>query len=97
MNHFFSTLIAAFFVAAFAYVMARINKMPSTIFLSAAVFPLIPGSNLYYMMYAATRGDSPMLHYETTTLFTTCLGIALGFLAFDAIVRYTTDIHKNLV
>lgn len=97
LNNFFATLFAASFVAAFAYVMARINKMPSTIFLTSAVMPLIPGSNLYYMMYAVTRSDSVMLKTETVTLLETCLGIALGFLVFDAIMRYTTDIHKNSI
>ncbi|MBE5906774.1 MAG: threonine/serine exporter family protein [Lachnospiraceae bacterium] len=94
---FFSTLLAACFVAAFAYVMARVNKMPSTIFLTATVMPLIPGSNLYYMMYAVTRSDSAMLRSETITLLQTCLAIALGFLVFDAVMRYTTDIHKSSI
>ncbi|SFQ15546.1 Uncharacterized membrane protein YjjP, DUF1212 family [Lachnospiraceae bacterium XBB1006] len=96
-SNFFATLVAACFVAAFAFVMARFNKMPSTIFLTSAVMPLIPGSNLYYMMYAVTRSDSAMLRLETVTLLQTCLGIALGFLVFDAIMRYTTDIHKNSI
>lgn len=96
-DSFFATLAAACFVAAFAYVMARLNKMPSTIFLTSAVMPLIPGSNLYYMMYAVTRSDSAMLRTETVTLLQTCLAIALGFLVFDAIMRYTTDIHKNSI
>ncbi|MBE5902308.1 MAG: threonine/serine exporter family protein [Lachnospiraceae bacterium] len=96
-DNFFSTLVAACFVAAFAYVMARRNKMPSTIFLTSAVMPLIPGSNLYYMMYAVTRSDSALLKSETVTLLETCLAIALGFLVFDAVMRYTSDIPKNSI
>ena len=71
--------------------------MPSTVFLSSTVIPLIPGPNLYYMMYAVTRGDSAMLRSETVVLLETCLGIALGFLVFDAIMRYTSDLYKNSI
>ncbi len=97
MNNFYSTLIASCFVAAFAYVMARVNKMPSTVFLTSAIIPLIPGPNLYYMMYAVTKSDSVMLRTETIVLLETCLGIALGFLIFDAIMRYTSDLHNNSI
>ena len=97
MSNFVATLIGACYVAAFAYIMARIKKMPSTVFLSSTVIPLIPGPNLYYMMYAVTRGDSAMLRSETVVLLETCLGIALGFLVFDAIMRYTSDLYKNSI
>ncbi|MGN0169941.1 MAG: threonine/serine exporter ThrE family protein [Lachnospiraceae bacterium] len=96
-NNFISTLVGACFVAAFAYVMARVKKMPSTVFLSSTVIPLIPGPNLYYMMYAVTRNDSALLRSETVVLLETCLGIALGFLVFDAIMRYTSDLYKNSI
>ena len=50
-SYLFGMLLAAVFVGMYAFVMARINKAPSTIFLTASVFPLMPGANLYYMIF----------------------------------------------
>lgn len=44
-SNFLATLLASIFVAFYAFIMSRINKAPSTIFLTASVFPLIPGPN----------------------------------------------------
>ena len=78
-SNFLATLVAAIFVATYAFVMSRINKAPSTIFLTASVFPLIPGPNLYYMMYGCVTRDIPLAFSETVILLATCLAIAFGF------------------
>ncbi|MCR4955095.1 MAG: threonine/serine exporter family protein [Lachnospiraceae bacterium] len=91
---FFATLVAAMFVAAFAYVMARLNKVPATVFLSTTAIPLIPGPQLHYMMYAVVTSDSVLLKSSTHTLLVSCFGIALGFMFFDAFARYTTLLGK---
>lgn len=96
MRSFLATFFGACFVAAFAYVMSRVNKMPSTIFLATAVIPLLPAKNLYYMMYAVTMSDSALLRVETVALLKTCLGIALGFLVFDALMRYTMSMRQRI-
>lgn len=102
-SNFLATLIAAIFVAAYAFVMSRINKAPSTIFLTASVFPLIPGPNLYYMMYACVTRDITMAFNETIVLLATCLAIAFGFNIVDIATRsimnamkYDYHIRKNL-
>ena len=51
-NYFLATLVSAIFVAGYAQVMARVNKAPATIFQSVCAFPLVPGNNLYFVMYA---------------------------------------------
>lgn len=86
-SNFLATLIAAIFVAAYAFVMSRINKAPSTIFLTASVFPLIPGPNLYYMMYGCVTRDIPLAFSETVVLLATCLAIAFGFNIVDIVAR----------
>ena len=53
------------------------------IFLTAPVFPLIPGPNLYYMMYGCLTRDIPLAFNETVVLLATCLAIALGFNIVD--------------
>ena len=87
-SNFLATLTAAVFVAAYAQIMARVNKAPATIFLTASVFPLVPGPNLYYMMYGIVMEDYTMARSEALTLVLTCLGIALGFMVVEIINKY---------
>ena len=86
-SNFFATLMGAIFVALYAFIMSRVNKAPSTIFLTASVFPLIPGAALYYVMYGFVIQDYAMVQSQTFTLITTCLAIAFGFLIVDVVTR----------
>ena len=86
-SNFGATMAGAVFVAAYAFIMSRINKAPATIFLTASAFPLIPGPNLYYMMYGWVSADQAMARSETGILLETCLAIALGFLIVDVVSR----------
>lgn len=94
-SNFLATLVAAIFVAAYAFVMSRINKAPSTIFLTASVFPLIPGPNLYYMMYGCVTRDIPLAFSETVILLATCLAIAFGFNIVDIVARSIMNAMKH--
>lgn len=99
-SNFGATMAGAVFVAAYAFFMSRINKAPATIFLTASAFPLIPGPNLYYMMYGWVSADGGMAKQETNILLETCLAIALGFLIVDVVSRcvlYTMkkDVHTG--
>lgn len=87
-SNFISTLIGAIFVAEYSFIMSRINKAPATIFLTASVFPLIPGPNLYYMMYGLADNDFPFALEHTIVLFVTCLGIAFGYIAVNIFNKY---------
>ena len=86
-RNFLAPLLASIFVAFYAFIMSRINKAPSTIFLTASVFPLIPGPNLYYMMYGCVSRDMEMAFSETVVLLATCLAIAFGFIIVDVVSR----------
>lgn len=87
-SNFLATLVASMFVGFYAFIMSRINRAPSTIFLTASVFPLIPGPNLYYMMYGCVSRDAEMAVSETIVLIATCLAIAFGFIIVDMASRY---------
>ena len=93
-SNFVATLIAAVFVAFYAFVMSRVNKAPSTIFLTASVFPLIPGPNLFYMMYGFASKDYAMVVAETIVLLETCLAIAFGFNIVDILTRSIANFMK---
>ena len=86
-SNFFATLMGAVFVALYAFAMSRLMRVASTIFLTASVFPLIPGAALYYTMYGFVTQDYNMGMQQGFALITTCLGIAFGFLIVDVITR----------
>ena len=87
-SNFLATLVGSIFVAAYAQVMARVNKAPATIFQTICVFPLVPGPNLYYMMYCIVMEEHEAAVSEALTLIVTCLGIALGFIVVEILNKY---------
>jgi len=87
-SYFWGNLTAAFFVAVYAEIMARVNKAPATIFLTASAVPLIPGSNLYKMMFAIVSQDAATATQNGTTALVIALAISLGFVAVAVINRY---------
>lgn len=95
-SNFQSTLFGAIFVAIFAQIMARVNRAPATIFLCVCVFPLVPGPNLYYMMYYLVMENYKVAKEEALTLVLTCVGIALGFIVVDIFNKYIVIIFKRL-
>ena len=94
-SNFQATLIASVFVAIYAQIMARVNRAPATIFLTVCVFPLVPGPNLYYMMYYIVMEDLKVAKEEALTLLLTCLGIALGFIVVEIFNKYVMIMYKK--
>ena len=68
-NNFSAIVAASCFVAGYAFIMSRIDHAPSTVFLTASVFPLMPGARLYYLMYGVVSRN----FYNGSR---TCTGIA---------------------
>ena len=69
-GNFIPYFVASIFVAIYAEVMARVNRAPATIFLTAAAVPLLPGGSLYYKrrrVYARRkrqrRGDHSPVYF----------------------------------
>lgn len=87
-GNFEATLVGAIFVGLYAQVMARVNKAPATIFQTICAFPLVPGPNLYYMMYGIVMEMHDVARSEAFTLVETCLGIALGFIVVEILDKY---------
>ena len=74
----------------------RVNKAPATIFLTTTVFPLVPGPNLYYMMYWIVGRNYTAAMQEAITLILTCLGIVFGFLIIEILSKYSPLILGKL-
>lgn len=85
---FIAAFTASVAVAFYAQVMARVNKAPATVFLASSAFPLIPGSNLYYMMYDIVMGDMAGFENNGITLIVTCLAMAFGFTIVETLNKY---------
>ncbi len=86
-SNFVATFAASLFVAAYAFVMSRVNRAPSTIFLTASVFPLMPGASLYYLMYGCLSRDINLILEKAQGIIGTCLAIAFGFIIVDLVTR----------
>ena len=57
--------------------------------------PLVPGPNLYYMMYCIVMEEHEQAVTETITLLVTCLGIALGFIVVEILSKHIGHIVKK--
>ena len=84
----------AIFASAYSEVCARIRKCPAIGYLVIAVFPLIPGSGVYYTMASAVQGDMPQ--FASMGMFTAAIAgvMALGILLISTAVRLLTT-QKN--
>lgn len=85
---FISNLAAAVFVAIYAEVMARVNRAPATIFLTAAAVPLIPGGKLYYTMFGLVSEDHDLFISSGTDAVLIALAISLGFVVVAVLNKY---------
>lgn len=94
-SDFISNLVAALFVGLYAEVMARVNRAPSTIFLTAAAIPLIPGGKLYYTMYGLVSKDQALFVESGTDAVVIALAISLGFVIVAVVKRYAEKIIKQ--
>lgn len=87
-GYFIPYFIASVFVAIYAEIMARVNKAPATIFLTATAVPLIPGGSLYYTMVGLVTEDKALFETSGTAAVTIAFAISLGFLVIAIASRY---------
>lgn len=93
---FLANFVASIFVAIFAEVMARVNRAPATIFLTAGAIPLIPGGKLYYTMYGLVSEDQQLFVESGTDALVIALAISLGFVVVAVLKRYLDKILQKL-
>ncbi|MDO4977410.1 MAG: threonine/serine exporter family protein [Eubacteriales bacterium] len=86
-SQFAATVAGAFFVGIYAFVVSRLIKSPSTIFLTAAVVPLLPGPHLYFLMEGCIDNHFYVTYAETRILIEVSLAIAFGFILVDVLIR----------
>ena len=96
MGTFGANLIAAMFVGFIAEILARINRAPSTIFLTAAAVPLIPGGALYYATFGLVNKDILQFQEYGLTCLTVAGAIAIGFMVIAVIHKYINIYFMNI-
>jgi uncharacterized membrane protein YjjB (DUF3815 family) len=95
-SNFYATMVASIVIAGYAQIMARVNKAPATVFLTAPIFPVIPGAQLYWMMYGLALGDNHMAKTQGIDLIVTCLAIALGFMIIEIFNKYLSLLWSRI-
>lgn len=92
MGYFWGAIAAS----SYAEIMARIRKFPAITYLVISIFPLIPGSGVYYTMNYAVRGN--MEQFASQGMYTAAIAgiMAVGILLVSTIVRiqHNWKIHK---
>ena len=90
-----SNFIAAIFASVYAEIMARLHKVPVTVYLIAALIPLVPGSGIYYTMEHFIDGniDAFLSTFVHTIAIAGCL--AFGILLVSSLVRLTNRIKLD--
>ena len=89
-NDMIQSLVAALVIAAYAEMMARIRKYPTTSYVLIACLPLVPGAGIYYTMEYAVAGETDL--FLSSFLHTLGLAgsMALGILLVGSLVRLIT-------
>ena len=100
LSAFFGTDLSQYFIATvvialYAEIMARMHKVPVTVYLIAALIPLVPGSGLYYTMEHFIDGniDAFLSTFVHTIAIAGCL--AFGILLVSSLVRLTNRIKLD--
>jgi uncharacterized membrane protein YjjB (DUF3815 family) len=92
---FTANLVAAAFGALLAEFSARIWKVPSTLFFLPAVVSLIPGSTLYYTMYALAANQYEDASFYAGQTGYCAMGIAIGISLIWAVFKISTSIRTS--
>ena len=92
-----SAIFSSFMTSFYAYVMARVLKIPATFMIIIGILPLVPGARLYYTMLGLVNSDMEMFYFYGETALLIAAGIAIGIIAVTAMFRPINSILKKAV
>lgn len=87
--------LAAAAVSVYSEIMARVNKVPVTVYLVVSIIPLVPGGHIYYSMEALITGQKDLFFDKITYTFAIAGSIALGVFIFSSFARLLRNIKKK--
>ena len=76
----FSSFIATLCLTIFARIFAVIRETPVTVYLLTGIFPIVPGSAIFYTAYYLFISDSAMSSQKAMETFEYAGAIVLGIL-----------------
>lgn len=85
---FTATMISACFVALYGSVINAGTGIPQAIFMTSCVFPLLPGSNLYYAVFGAVSNDPQLFSSQGIKMLLVAMAIALGHITMDVLTVF---------
>ena len=83
-------MLAAMAATLYAEVLARILRVPVTVFCVCSLIPLIPGGSLYYTMAYCLQGDNAGFYTRGIYTLTAATMLALGTMAVMMLTRVYT-------
>lgn len=93
---FLPYMCAAVAAAVYAQIMARIQKVPATIYLILALIPSIPGGALYYTMSNVVMKNWPQAVSDGKRTLQYALAIAIGISIVWAVTQIVERVRKSL-
>ena len=93
---FLPYMCAAVAAAVYAQIMARIQKVPATIYLILALIPSIPGGALYYTMSNLVMKNWPQAVSDGKRTLQYALAIAIGISIVCAVTQIVERVRKSL-
>lgn len=100
-NIVFASLVATFLLTVFSRTIAVLRQNPATTYLLSGIFPLVPGSGIYYTAYYLLGGESNLAGAKGIETFEIALaivfGIILGFAIPEALFHKMEPKHKNVI
>lgn len=92
---FLQNLFPALFATAFAELLARLTKAPTTPYIVCSIIPLVPGGALFYTMYHFILGDMTQFHDKLLETLRISSGIAVGILCVSAVMQIFAKLKKG--
>ncbi|MBO5870047.1 MAG: threonine/serine exporter family protein [Clostridia bacterium] len=89
--------IIACVISAYAEIMARVLKTPTTGFITTSLIPLIPGGSLYYTMVHAIEGDLNAFLPKAIYTMELASALALGIIVSTTFARVFNKLIMNKV
>lgn len=93
---FLPYMCAAVAAAVYAQIMARIQKVPATIYLILALIPSIPGGALYYTMSNVVMKNWSQALSDGKQTLQYALAIAVGISIVWAVTQIVERVRKSL-
>lgn len=75
-----AVFLAAIVVSIAARFLAKRRRYPVTVFLVSSIFPLVPGSYIYYTVYYLLHSEAELSSYNLQRTFQTAIAIAFGIM-----------------